>query len=824
MLYLNFTDAKLTNFDIHTTPNGNLIFLGSSPESEYKDKRVFYVLNKNGRGYFTDQITNEENAISIFEDLSSSINYGNLFSIRIDNKEYIWIISENSKIEIYDLDAHLKYEYNASQIFESYSYTQHMSACLEIDNNNYLLGLSGFYEGMSILVIYQLNFSYNNNEILPRIIEIKYRSVNSKDVSCYKTVLNYIICFYQNSFYYYEAVAFDQNLNYVTYIDILNEPINKEYFFKCAHFYEEVGIFGYFNSEKNFTFKFKLLQNDTFVNYYTQRETLVLNLPLLFTNSENSDIIKLDDKKICFSSNGYISLYIVIINDYNEGNIKIRYYEINMAILYSYGFRGLLKMSLYNNNFIALGSSYNQIKTINGELEESSSLLLLSYPNSKDFDVDITDYFTAGQNIIIDLNSKCNIDNNIFGLIPIGVKIINFDEVFRLLSTKDYRTINIGESIDNDENITLNISNFVNFPTIGKIEYAMIITEPEYDIYNRYVNKYEYDGAGIDDENDGYFIRKNYTGKYSYCSIKLNSSELTNHCQVPNCKLCFISNLTKCIYCEYGFIISENDGVSCIVPNSLTTLIETTILETTIIETTNIYTTFIYNTIMGTTIIETTLPETTIIESSIPKTFFLENPSTFKEQDTNNIETTNIETNQIESTFLSNPNNDLNPKTTIILNDNDSITSIITNNNINNKLNCSNDEIMNNKCINGNININQIDEIKTELLKNNNSNILIKSENITIQITTSEEQKKDIPEVSSIDLGECENLLKDHYNISRDESLIIFKIDIKTEDLSSTYVKYEIYDPKKEKKLKLDICKDAPISISVPVILDKNLD
>ena len=80
---------------------------------------------------------------------------------------------------------------------------------------------------MSILVIYQLNFSYNNNEILPRIIEIKYRSVNSKDVSCYKTVLNYIICFYQNSFYYYEAVAFDQNLNYVTYIDILNEPINK---------------------------------------------------------------------------------------------------------------------------------------------------------------------------------------------------------------------------------------------------------------------------------------------------------------------------------------------------------------------------------------------------------------------------------------------------------------------------------------------------------------------------------------------------------------------------------------------------------------------
>ena len=32
--------------------------------------------------------------------------------------------------------------------------------------------------------------------------------------------------------------------------------------------------------------------------------------------------IKLDDKKICFSSNYYNSLYIIILNDYNEGKIK----------------------------------------------------------------------------------------------------------------------------------------------------------------------------------------------------------------------------------------------------------------------------------------------------------------------------------------------------------------------------------------------------------------------------------------------------------------------------------------------------------------------
>ena len=206
-----------------------------------------------------------------------------------------------------------------------------------------------------------------------------------------------------------------------------------------------------------------------------------------------------------------------------------------MINLYLYEFREILKMSLYNN-FIALCSSYIQRISFENNDEHSSSLLLLSYPNSIDFDIDISDNIINTQSVIIDLNSKCNIDNNIFGLIPIGVQIINFDEIFRLTSTKNDRNINIGESINIDENISLAISSINNFTIIGKIEYAMIITEPEYDIYNKYVNKLEY--YGIDEENNGYFIRKNYTGKHSYCNIKLNTSIFTNECSDPYCKLC----------------------------------------------------------------------------------------------------------------------------------------------------------------------------------------------------------------------------------------------------------------------------------------------
>ena len=75
----NYPDAELTKFDIHISMNGNRIFLGFTSEEDNKDKRIFYILNKNGRGYFTGQITNEENAISIFEGLSDSKDYGNLF-------------------------------------------------------------------------------------------------------------------------------------------------------------------------------------------------------------------------------------------------------------------------------------------------------------------------------------------------------------------------------------------------------------------------------------------------------------------------------------------------------------------------------------------------------------------------------------------------------------------------------------------------------------------------------------------------------------------------------------------------------------------------
>ena len=50
--------------------------------------------------------------------------------------------------------------------------------------------------------------------------------------------------------------------------------------------------------------------------------------------------------------------------------------------------------------------------------------------------------------------------------------------------------------------------------------------------------------------------------------------------------------------------------------------------------------------------------------------------------------------------------------------------------------------------------------------------------------------------------------------------MIVVKTDIKSSDLSSTYVQYEIYHPKTLKQLDLRLCNEVKIVVSVPVNLD----
>ena len=116
-------------------------------------------------------------------------------------------------------------------------------------------------------------------------------------------------------------------------------------------------------------------------------------------------------------------------------------------------------------------------------------------------------------------------------------------------------------------------------------------------------------------------------------------------------------------------------------------------------------------------------------------------------------------------------------------------------------------------------------QIKDYYINNNykGNNTVIKTQNVVFQISKYEEQENiDFEDISSINLYECEEKLKKENEIPQDESLIIYKIDIKTEDLTQTYVQYEIYNPLNLEILDLSLCKDVKISISTPVKLDNS--
>ena len=129
---------------------------------------------------------------------------------------------------------------------------------------------------------------------------------------------------------------------------------------------------------------------------------------------------------------------------------------------------------------------------------------------------------------------------------------------------------------------------------------------------------------------------------------------------------------------------------------------------------------------------------------------------------------------------------------------------------------------------------NRINNIQKELISGtfnilinsieNNKDIIINNNNIIFQITSVYNQKKnEYYNISSINIGECENILREHYSLSDDMNLLIFKVEYFIPGFLIPIIEYEIYDNANPKnKLNLNICKNAKININIPVSIDVN--
>ena len=107
----------------------------------------------------------------------------------------------------------------------------------------------------------------------------------------------------------------------------------------------------------------------------------------------------------------------------------------------------------------------------------------------------------------------------------------------------------------------------------------------------------------------------------------------------------------------------------------------------------------------------------------------------------------------------------------------------------------------------------------------NGESVVVKADdNHIFQITTLENELSSLngsgsSNISIIDLGDCGDLLKAHYNISEDQDLIFLKYEKITEIASDRNIQYEIYHPVYKYKLNISICETTSISIYVPVNL-----
>ena len=81
--------------------------------------------------------------------------------------------------------------------------------------------------------------------------------------------------------------------------------------------------------------------------------------------------------------------------------------------------------------------------------------------------------------------------------------------------------------------------------------------------------------------------------------------------------------------------------------------------------------------------------------------------------------------------------------------------------------------------------------------------------------------------MTAIDLGECETLIRDFYNISDNESLYMKKIDIIQDETKALKVEYDIYAKlfgKNLINLNLNMCDKSKISISIPYKITEELE
>ena len=840
IIKLGEENATYSHFSFNS--NGDMII--DTTSFPVNKERFFFGLKQNGKFYFKADnsetpyysmiVDNEKGRIegdSYFIKISSS-------NPNIHGKELICGISkigennEGEYVEFYNLDEQNYTKYKTLEMFGNIFSDSFVINKAPDKSDSYYYYLVNYKNYSSNTKYYnnikKIYFSFEKSQGYGLRSGVEPDEMNDNRLinGFYTDNSIYILTYLSRSSSTLKAKAYNNSDFTQAVKSIIYKPnsYNEKIFFKGIHLKGEIGFFIYFKSGTIEYPSFSILQCNQLLNMTTYLGYSIKDINDRVFNSDKglNDIIKLNNFQICYISmnSDKTQFQLVIFTLYNnDALMNMRYYDVEMWN--SHGMKIFLniKAALYNN-FISLAFSHcPQSDCSEPNDPHYSSLILFNYPNSTYINLNLIPQLISSNRKIekdfsFNFGEPMEIENNIFGLVFKGTKIMKISSGFFLTNTTNNENLGEGSFILKNENVSLYFENHENYePKDYIIEYAYVLMEPDYEIYNSYSFINGSLGNSQEDEST-YFKYHEYIGKSSNFTINITDRLITN-CISDLCSLCFTNY--ECVTCNYNYTIFNGHHKTCLPNYTMPTTIPTTIL----------------------TIIPTTIPKTipTTIPTNIPTT----NPMTILTTISTNFLTTIPTTNPmtIPTTFpTSIPTTILTTTFPVIIPT--TIPIIYTTYPYSNKEivastipkiyptteneECSEEEILQGKC-SGKMTNEQIGEIYNKLKDkiSPNANEIIETENVIFQISTLEEQKNsNNPNVSSIDLGDCEKLLKQQEELSDNDNLIVLKTDIKSEDLSSTYVQYEIYNPITLKKVSMDICKDIPISVSVPVSLDES--
>ena len=811
--------------------NGNMVVETTCYPGE--PKRYFYGLKANGRPLFTDKETNNETPYYMKETYQEQHPHKGKYEAEAivikssesnenNGKEYFLSVSKlECYAEIFDFkndNIYIRPVQNFNRPIRYIKSTRHSFFPLKSSNQQYyyVFGFVGDEdpdEDKNVTINFQ-------KHIFNSISQFSTQNTNTGNmqtilngygriVSGFQTSSGLIIVFYfiktTKTFFNIRKYEIDftdpKDFNFESNIPIL------ETYCKCIFLQGETGVFSYFKKENNVIYPFLLFKEfdrginyfkDFLANKYTDSK-IKLDKRVFYGPVLINDIIRLNENKICFSTvvESRETIYIILVNifgypGYRE--IKIRYYSIRGYELYH--FKILYELRIHNyNNFVAFASSYCENKKCdNNDDEHYTALMIFSYPNSTDIEFDLEKYLYENDDksindTIINLDENLIMQNNIFGY------IVNRYDIENVLNCGEYKILLAidDETIDIRGGAILNIKEKLKFAFTGTgnifpkidclIQYYFVATEPDLNTYDDYPEF----KVGDDDSVEDFFQKNNYFGRLSNYIVKL-PRDLTTKCN-DNCNLCVKNEEDYCITCKYNYsIISENNAKykKCKDNPIISTYLNTDEPTQTDQETEK-----------GT---EKMTQENTEKETDKETDGFSEVTDKMSEEITNK----NPDSTQTTNNKLT-----------------DKVTEYIE------KFNCDNKDIIQNKCTHEIVPENQMhqlsEDIKKEYLKEdfNGKNNIVKTENAIFQITKLDNQTNSKEAISNIDLGKCEEVLKRYCHLPETESLIIYKLDIKTENLAQTYVQYEIYNPINLEKLNLSLCENE-ITISTKLNLDSS--